>query len=81
LNENWAVRGVHQFEARDGTLEEQQYQIYRDLRSWTVGLGFRLRENRVGPQDFTVALTISLKAFPRFHLGDDRANPSMLLGM
>ena len=81
LNENWAVRGVHQFEARDGTLEEQQYQIYRDLRSWTVGLGFRLRENRIGPQDFTVALTISLKAFPRFQLGEDRSNPSMLLGL
>jgi len=81
LNENWAVRGVHQFEARDGTLEEQQYQVYRDLRSWTVGLGVRLRENRIGPQDWTIALTFSLKAFPRFLLGEDRANPSMLLGM
>ena len=81
LNENWAIRGVHQFEARDGTLEEQQYQIYRDLRSWTVGLGFRLRDNRIGPQDFTVALTLSLKAFPRFKLGQDSTNPSMLLGM
>ncbi|MFM7806093.1 MAG: LPS-assembly protein LptD [Verrucomicrobiota bacterium] len=81
LNENWAVRGVHQFEARDGTLEEQQYQVYRDLRSWTVGLGVRLRENRIGPQDWTIAVTFSLKAFPRFLLGEDRSNPSMLLGM
>jgi hypothetical protein len=40
-----------------------------------------LRENRIGPQDWTIAVTFSLKAFPRFLLGEDRANPSMLLGM
>ena len=80
FNENWATRVSHHFEARDGTLEEQYYTIYRDLRSWTAALTFRVRENRSGPTDYTVAFVASLKAFPRFDLGDDRAKPSLFLG-
>jgi hypothetical protein len=80
FNENWATRISHQFEARDGTLEEQYYSIYRDLRSWTAALTLRIRDNRSGPTDVSVALTASLKAFPRFGVGDDRARPSLLLG-
>ena len=80
LNENWATRVSHHFEARDGTLEEQYYTIYRDLRSWTTALTLRIRDNRSGPTDVSVALTASLKAFPRFSLGRDRARPEQLLG-
>jgi LPS-assembly protein len=80
FNENWATRVSYQFEARDGTLEEQYYTIYRDLRSWTAAVTFRVRENRSGPADYTVALTASLKAFPRFRVGEDRVRPTTLLG-
>jgi LPS-assembly protein len=89
LNENWAARISHRFEGRDGTMEEQYYTIYRDLRSWTAALTLRWRENRnfnirnqfVGrDDDFTVAVTFSLKAFPRFGLGSDSEHPAMLLG-
>jgi LPS-assembly protein len=80
FNENWATRVSHHFEARDGTLEEQYYTVYRDLRSWTAALTLRVRDHRTGPMDFTVALTASLKAAPRFGLGTDRVKPSMLLG-
>ena len=80
FNENWAARMSHHFEARDGTLEEQYYTIYRDLRSWTAALTFRIRDNRSGPNDYTVALMASLKAFPRFKLGEDRSRPTTLLG-
>ena len=81
FNENWGFRAFHQFESRDGVLEEQQYHIYRDLRSWTAALGIRLRDNRGAPSDWTIGLTLSLKAFPRFGLGDDRSNPNLLLGL
>lgn len=81
FNENWGFRAVHQFESRDGVLEEQQYHVYRDLRSWTISVGARLRDNRSSPSDWTFGVTFSLKAFPRFKLGDDRSNPSLLLGM
>jgi LPS-assembly protein len=79
LNENWAARASLRFEARDGTLEEQYYTLYRDLRSWTGALTFRIRDNRDGRTDFTVALTLSLKAYPRFGVGKDRDQPSRLV--
>ena len=80
LNENWGVRISEQFEARDGTLEYQYYTLYRDFRSWTGALTFRVRDNRSGSDDYTVAVTFSLKAFPRFGLGDDAVRPSKLIG-
>jgi hypothetical protein len=80
LSENWGVRARHYFEARDGVMEEQQYSLYRDLRSWTAALSFRVRESRTGPIDYTVAITASLKAFPRFELGEDANKPGVLLG-
>jgi len=80
LNENWSVRATHRFEARDGRLEEQSYSVYRDLRSWTAALTFRLLDNRVGPEDFTVAFTFSFKARPRSGLGADALKPYSLWG-
>jgi LPS-assembly protein len=80
LNENWAVRFTHHFEARDGTLEEQYYSIYRDFRSWTGALTLRLRDNRRRADDFAVAFVFQLKAFPRYPLGRDREEHSFLLG-
>lgn len=80
MNENWAVRVANQFEARDGVMEEQYYTLYRDLRSWTAALTFRVRNNRIGQDDYTVAVSFSLKAFPRFGLGQDGVSPATLLG-
>ena len=64
LNDNWGFRTRHDFNAADGQLQEQNYTIYRDLRSWTGALTFRVIDNGTGPTDFTVAFTFSLKAAP-----------------
>jgi lipopolysaccharide assembly outer membrane protein LptD (OstA) len=80
LNENWAFRSSQHFEAQTGRMQEQFYTIYRDLRSWTAALTFRLRNNATGPDDFTVAFTFSLKAQPRYGLGTDTVRPYSLLG-
>ncbi len=80
VNENWALRISHHFDAQYGNMQEQYYTVYRDLRSWTAALTFRLRDNLNGPRDFTVALSFSLKSFPRQVLGRDRDEPSLLLG-
>lgn len=80
FNENWGFRMSHHFEARDGRMEEQYYSVYRDLRSWTAAITLRIRSERTGPDDFTIALTLSLKAFPRFKLGQDADQQSLLLG-
>jgi hypothetical protein len=50
------------------------------MRSWTAALSFLIRDNTTGPQDYTVAFTFSLKAYPRFPLGADSAGPFSLLG-
>ena len=80
LNDNWGFRTRHDFNAADGRLQEQDYTIYRDLRSWTCALTFRVIDNSTGPTDFTVAFTFSLKAAPKTHVGDDTAQPYHLLG-
>jgi len=81
LNENWGFRTLHRFDARDGHMQEQSYTVYRDLRSWTAALSFRVRENTAGgSDDFSVAFTFSFKAFPRYSLGSDIAKPYLLLG-
>ena len=80
LNENWGVQFAHYFEARDGRMDEQYYTLYRDFRSWTSALTFRAREPRAGREDFTIALTFSLKGRPRYGVGADIARPLALLG-
>jgi len=80
LNENWGTRMTHYYDLRNSVLAEQTYTLYRDLRSWTTALALRLRNNDPGPYDVTVALTFSLKAFPRFGVGDDKDKTSLLLG-
>ena len=80
LNDNWGFRTQHDFNAENGRLQEQDYSIYRDLRSWTGALTFRVIDNGTGPTDFTVAFTFSLKAAPKTRVGGDTVQPYHLLG-
>ncbi|HWX21160.1 MAG TPA: hypothetical protein VN578_14770 [Candidatus Binatia bacterium] len=80
LNENWGWQMSHYFNAGIGRLQEQAYTIFRDLRSWTVALSFITRDNPLGPEDYTVAFTFSLKAYPRYGVGSDVGGPTGLLG-
>jgi hypothetical protein len=80
LNDNWGVRTTHSFNAQNGRLQEQFYTLYRDLRSWTGALTFRLTDNGSGSKDFTVAFSFSLKANPRQRLGGDTVGPYRLVG-
>ena len=80
LNENWGARITEQFNARDGVLQYQFYTLYRDFRSWTGALTLRIREDTGLPNDYTVAFTFSLKAFPRYGVGKDAVRPTRLIG-
>lgn len=80
LSENWGLRAAHYIETRTGRLEEQNYGIYRDLRSWTAALTFRVRDYTTRADDYSVAFTFSFKAAPRFSLGSDTLRPYQLLG-
>ncbi|MDB4778520.1 LPS assembly protein LptD [Verrucomicrobia bacterium] len=79
LNENWGARINHHFEARDNRMEEQSYTVYRDFRSFTGALSLRMRNPRENQEsDYTIALVISMKAFPRFDLNSDINRPTYL---
>jgi hypothetical protein len=80
INENWGLRLSHLINAKRGDLEEQYYTVYRDFRVWTSALTFRVRQSEDGKDDYTIAATLSLKLRPRYKLGDDKENPSLLLG-
>lgn len=80
INEDWGFRLIHQYEARTGTMQEQYYTVYRDLRSWTVALTVRRRQNLTAGSDWSVVLTFQLKAFPKFKLNSDQEVPERLLG-
>lgn len=81
LNENWAVRATHYYNANTGILQEQYYSLYRDMRSWTAALTFRLINNGGGqPLDWGFAFSFSLKADPRYHVGEDTVAPYVMLG-
>ncbi len=81
LNENWAFRAAHYYDAKAGRLLEQSYTVYRDLRSWTAALSFFVRDQQPGrPDDYGVIFTFSLKAYPRFQLGQDLGGGLSLFG-
>ena len=80
FNPNWAARMIHYYDARESFLQSQSYTIYRDLRSWTVALTFRMLQDQGRGADYGAAITFNSKAFPRYQLGDDMNKPSQLLG-
>jgi LPS-assembly protein len=80
LNDNWGLRATHDFDAQSGRLAGQYYAVYRDFRSWTGALTFRVQDNGIGPTDYTVAFTFSIKAHPRYSLGGDTVEPDHLVG-
>lgn len=65
LSDEWGFSTVHRFEADDNTLEIQQYQLHKDLSSWTASIGAIVRDNRGGEEEFGVLLSLTLKAFPK----------------
>jgi len=65
LNESWQFEQVLNFEADDGTLQEQRYTVYRDLGAWSTSLTTAFRDNKSVSDEFVVYLSITLKAFPQ----------------
>ena len=80
VNDNWGLRATHNYSPRSGRLQEQFYTLYRDLRSWTGALTFRVVDDVDGTKDFTIAFALSLKASPSTRVGEDVVNPYRLVG-
>lgn len=71
ITENYGFAMNHVFEADDGTLEFQSYNLTRDLSSWIASIGVMARDNRNGASDFGILLTFTLKDFPQFNFDLD----------
>lgn len=67
INDNWGFSFREQYEASDGVLESQSYQIHRDLSSWVASLGVIVRDNG-GENEYGVLLTFTLKDLPAISL-------------
>ena len=80
VNDNWGLRATHNYNSANGRLQEQYYTIYRDLRSFTGALTFRLLDEPNRSSDVTIAFMLSLKASPSSRVGEDSVNPYRLVG-
>jgi LPS-assembly protein len=80
FDDNWGARMTHNYNIVTGRLQEQFYTLYRDLRSWTASLTFRVTNDAGQQQDYTVAIVLSLKASPAAGLGEDTVNRARLVG-
>jgi lipopolysaccharide assembly outer membrane protein LptD (OstA) len=73
INDNWAVSFTDSYEFTDSTLQQQEYEIHRDLSSWVASLGFTQRNNHNSFTGRTVSevgviLTFTLKDLPSLRL-------------
>lgn len=63
LNENWGIGIREILEMDDGTLEQQEYTLHRDLGNWVAALGLNFQNNRT-QQEYGVLFSLTLKEFP-----------------
>lgn len=63
FNENWGAGILHQWEFDDGTLELEQYTLYRNYENWIVSAGLTHRNNRTR-DEYGFMVNFTLKDFP-----------------
>ena len=80
VGDNWGGRVTQNYNIVTERMQDQMFTLYRDLRSWTSALTFRVSNNTGGPVDYTIAVVFSLKASPAMGVGEDVANRYRLVG-
>jgi len=80
FGDNWGARMTHNYNAVTSRLQDQFYTLYRDLRSWTAALTFRVADNEGSEADYTIAVVFSLKAAPATSVGEDVVIAYRLVG-
>jgi LPS-assembly protein len=79
LGENWGFSFRDRYEFNDNILQEQRYQIHRDLSSWVASFGFVMRDNSGGKDEYGILLSFTLKDLPSVNLPFD-FDPQSQLG-
>ncbi|MGC3991773.1 MAG: hypothetical protein QM796_19185 [Chthoniobacteraceae bacterium] len=67
INDNWAISAREDYEFATDTLEEQRYELHRDLSSWVASLGFIIQDNGI-KTNYGVLLSFTLKDLPQVTL-------------
>ena len=80
VGDNWGGRVTQNYNIVTERMQDQMFTLYRDLRSWTSALTFRISENTGSSVDYTIAVVFSLKASPTMGVGEDVANRYRLVG-
>ncbi|MBJ7394766.1 MAG: LPS assembly protein LptD [Akkermansiaceae bacterium] len=63
LNDNWGLGGIGVVELDDGTLQQQQFTLHRDLGNWVAGVGVTVLDNRL-QKEYGMVFNLTLKDFP-----------------
>jgi LPS-assembly protein len=80
ISPDWGFRIYEYYDLVNERLSDQAYSVYRDFRSWTGAFIARIRNNGNGDTDWSLGLTVSLKASPRYRVGQDAVGRYGLLG-
>jgi len=73
LNAKWAVGLYERFDLQEGTIEEQQISITRDLHCWEVEFVYDVDGPDFTKDDFTIWFAFKIKAFPDLPIGLSRS--------
>ncbi len=67
INDNWSISTRDEYEFANSTLENQVYEIHRDLSSWVASFGVQVEDNGPGANPrllYAVLFTMTLKDIP-----------------
>jgi hypothetical protein len=67
INDNWSISAREEYEFANSTLENQTYEIHRDLSSWIASLGVEVEDNGPGSNPrtlYALLFTMTLKDMP-----------------
>ncbi|HEX4084520.1 MAG TPA: hypothetical protein VHY22_06415, partial [Chthoniobacteraceae bacterium] len=67
INDNWSISSRDEYEFTNSTLENQVYQIHRDMSSWVASLGIQVENNGPGSNPrmlYALLFTMTLKDIP-----------------
>lgn len=63
MSDNWGFGVLGVVELDDGTLQQQQYSLHRDLGNWVAGVGLTAVDNRL-QTEYGLVFSLTLKDFP-----------------
>ncbi len=64
LNDNWQIGTYARYLVNEGSFQERQFTVYRDLHCWLMEVTYNVRSTDDFSQDRTIWLTFRVKAFP-----------------